>query len=566
MKKHFGTFICLYFVLAVLLAPRAFAAEIIDSGYCGGEGDGTNLTWTLDSEGTLTISGEGAMADWDFKQAVPWYIYPSPVKKVVVSNMVTNIGRAAFSGCDALTQINIPDGVTSIGLCAFSNCDSLTQITLPDCVASIGEAAFEGCASLTQINIPDNVTTIGESAFRGCASLAQINIPNSVTSIGEAAFSSCSSLAEVTVDDYNAFYEDVFGVLYNKEHSTLYCYPAGNQSDTFIIPDSVSTIGAGAFSGCSFLTQITIPNSVTAIGSSAFSDCDSLTQITIPNSVTSISSSAFFDCDSLSQITIPDSVTSIAYHAFSGCSALAQIAIPDSVTFIGNGAFSWCTSLVQISIPDGVASIADNTFQDCALLTQITLPDSITSIGNASFYGCTSLPRIIIPKGVTYIDAGAFAYCSSLKQVVFNGDAPRDCEMAFSNVAATVYYPADNPTWTEDKLQDYDGDLTWVPYTEDMIYHTRFSMDTIPQDEFDLEITVARLGDSANDVAMISLYSPEGKCLETVLWQLTDDAGQTYTLSRDNTDGKIGQIKVFVLDSLSNPIPLAEAAEITSGT
>ena len=543
MKKRFGTFICLYFVLALLLAPRAFAAEIIDSGYCGGEGDGTNLTWTLDSEGTLTISGEGAMADWDFKQAVPWYIYPSPVKKVVVSNMVTNIGRAAFSGCDALTQINIPDGVTSIGLCAFSNCDSLTQITLPDCVASIGEAAFEGCISLVQINIPDSVTTIGESAFRGCASLAQINIPNSVTSIGEAAFSSCSSLAEVTVDDYNAFYEDVFGVLYNKGHSTLYCYPAGNQSDIFNIPDSVSTIGAGAFSGCSFLTQIAIPNSVTAIGFFAFSDCDSLTQI-----------------------TIPDSVTSIAYHAFSGCSALAQIAIPDSVTFIGNGAFSWCTSLVQISIPDGVASIADNTFQDCASLTQITLPDSITSIGNASFYGCTSLPRIIIPKGVTYIDAGAFAYCSSLKQVVFNGDAPRDCEMAFWNVAATVYYPADNPTWTEDKLQDYDGDLTWVPYTKDMIYHTRFSMDTIPQDEFDLDITVARLGASANDVAMISLYSSEGKYQETILWQLTDDVVQTFTLSRDNTDGKIGQVKAFIVDSLSNPVPLAEAAEITSGT
>ena len=133
---------------------------------------------------------------------------------------------------------------------------------------------------------------------------------------------------------------------------------------------------------------------------------------------------------------------------------------------------------------------------------------------------------------------------------------------AFTRTTATAYYPADNSTWTEDVLQDYGGEITWVPYTSEMIYHTRFSLGDIPNNEFKLDITVTQLKDSADDVAMIALYSPEGQFLEMATYALTDDTVQTISLTRNNAGGGIGSVQVFILDSLVGPIPLVPAAGI----
>ena len=202
------------------------------------------------------------------------------------SYKVTSIGWSAFSYCQSLTNITIPDGVTSIGDSAFDYCKSLTSITIPNSVTNIGEFAFSYCQSLTNITIPNSVTNIGEFAFGGCRSLTNITIPNSVTSIGDGVFCDCTSLINIT------------------------------------IPDSVTSIESQAFDGCKSLTNITIPNSVTSIGYCAFYDCTSLTNITIPNSVTSIGNNAFYDCTSLTNITIPGNVTSIGDSAFSNCNSL----------------------------------------------------------------------------------------------------------------------------------------------------------------------------------------------------------------------------------------------------
>ena len=285
---------------------------------------------------------------------------PSELKgKYLIRNGVKVIGNSAFSGCDSLTSINIPNSVTMIGEYAFNWCKSLTSINIPNSVTTIGEGAFRCCDSLTSINIPNSVTTIGKGAFVGCDSLTSINIPNSVTTIGDGAFSDCYSLTSITIPSsvvtiignpflfwygnlYNeskAFiYEDY--VLFNKNKTTLIAYRA--KETNYTIPNSVTTIGEGAFRDCDSLTSINIPNSVTTIEDSAFDSCDSLTSINIPNGVTKIGKMAFFECGSLNNINIPNSVTTIGCAAFAVCYSLTSINIPNSVTTIENRAFYGC--------------------------------------------------------------------------------------------------------------------------------------------------------------------------------------------------------------------------------
>ena len=197
-----------------------YSSNIVASGTCGAEGNnGDNLTWILDDEGVLTISGTGAMASWNLKGS-PWY-----------------------ANKDKIESVMIEDGVTSIGIAAFIDCSSLASITLPNSIRSIGGYVFKNCSSLTSITIPNSVTSIGSYAFSGCSNLASITISNSVKSIGGYVFENCSSLTSIT------------------------------------IPNNVKSIGIIAFYNCSSLKSITIPNSVTSIGDSAFRNCSSLTSV-----------------------------------------------------------------------------------------------------------------------------------------------------------------------------------------------------------------------------------------------------------------------------------------------
>ena len=249
--------------LGVCISFFIFASpnKIIARGSCGGSAE-----WSLAEDGTLTISGTGAMENYSDKSAQSWYGHADAINSVIISDGITHIGNRAFSGCSALTEITIPDSVTTIGISAFYCCTALAEITLSNSVTNIGKFAFYGCKALTEITIPDSVTSIDDFAFSCCSALTKITIPDSVTSIDWSAFSGCSSLTEI------------------------------------IIPDSVTSIAYGTFSGCSALMEIIIPDSVTSIGWSAFFACKSLTEIAIPSSVSSIGNRAFSLCNNLSDV------------------------------------------------------------------------------------------------------------------------------------------------------------------------------------------------------------------------------------------------------------------------
>ena len=213
----------------------------------------------------------------------------SSLTSIAIPNTVTSI-EGAFSGCSSLTEVTIPNSVTSIGDDTFSSCSNLTSVTIPNSVASIGWVAFSGCSSLTEITIPNSVTSIGGNAFSGCSSLTEITIPNSVTTIGRGAFSGCSGLAEIKVEEGNPVYD-------SRDNCNAIITTADNElirgCQNTVIPNSVTSIGYDAFSGCIGLTEITIPNSVTSIGGNAFSGCTGLTSVKVGKDILPISSETF---------------------------------------------------------------------------------------------------------------------------------------------------------------------------------------------------------------------------------------------------------------------------------
>ena len=348
-------------------------------------------------------------------------------QNTVIPNSITSIGDYAFNGCTGLTDpLTIPNSVTSIGESAFFGCTSLTSVTIPTSVTSIESYAFYRCTGITSITIPNSVTTIGGCAFGECSSLTSVTIPNSVTSIGGNVLANCSGLLSIIVESGNSVYDsrNNCNALIETATNTII---RGCQNT--VIPNSITSIGYGAFNGCIGLTSITIPNSVTYIGHFAFQFCKNLTSITIPNSITNLNQGTFSGCSGLISVTIPNSVVTIGYNVFQNCSSITSLTIPNSVTYIGKAAFRDCDNLTSITIPNSVTTIIEEAFWSCDALTSLTIGNSVSSIGD-----------------------NAFTYCENLTEIRSLNPEPPSAERAFAGINPDiyVYVPCERRTYYQE--------------------------------------------------------------------------------------------------------------------
>ena len=424
----------------------------ITGGYCGATGHETDVVWVLTGESTnytLTISGSGAMYDYDDSSECPWNSYAEEIETIVIGNGVTSIGDHAFENCDALTSITIPASVTSIGEYAFSSCNELesvtfaegshltsigedafsdtglTSITIPASVTSIGVDAFSGCDNLESVTFAEgsHLESIGESAFEGCNILGSITIPASVTSIGEDVFLNCDNLASITVEDGNTVYDSRNGcnAIIEKSTNTLII---GCKNST--IPASVTSIGAWAFYATG-LTSIEIPASVTSIGAWAFG-VTGLTSIEIPASVTSIGDYAFGCCLNLATVTVCAPSCSLGEDAFADCGSLANIYVFSDLVDNYKAAENWSDYKGKITeMPNPNGKCGDNVrWALTGESTNYTL--TICGDGNMDYNDLPERPweeyaeeirTVVIESGVESISNNAFQGCSNLATVSF---------------------------------------------------------------------------------------------------------------------------------------------------
>mgnify|MGYP004638474653 FL=1 len=275
-------------------------ARAASTGKCG-----TNLTWHL-NDGVLTISGTGAMTDYKYGAQSP------------------------FCSNKSIEKVILEDGVTSIGNNAFYSCSGINEVTISESVERIGDYAFVWCTGLQEINIPDGVTSIGKTVFQSCKSLKKITIGSGLETLDSESggmFFYCDQLMTFEVDDSNEFFSADNGVLFNKDKTSLICYPKGSEQTTYDIPTGVTCIGYGAFYGCKKLTKIKLPATLIDIGYAAFEGCDGITSISIPSKVESINDWAFYSCDNIKSIVLPNSVKKIGGMAFNQCKSLFSITI-----------------------------------------------------------------------------------------------------------------------------------------------------------------------------------------------------------------------------------------------
>ena len=344
--------VCL--VLALLILPgRADAAF---SGDCG-----ENLTWTLDDEGTLTISGTGPMKDYTFFLQTPWRY--SNVKNVVISEGVTSVGDYAFYCCTNIKTVTIPEGVTTIGECALYG-TAITTVTLPDSVISMDNYALGWCANLTEVKLGNNLAVIGAYAFDQSDKLESISLPDSITAVGAYSFYNNESMT------YNIF------------DNARYL---GNENNPYLV--LIDTVGAEE-------APSEIHPDTRVIADEAFRQRGPKT-ITIPKNVVTIGEWAFYPCGSLEGIWVDAENMNYSnddHGALYNKNKTVLIRVPSKMV----GSYT---------IPHGVTTIEDHAFNDCRMLTDVTIPGSLTSIGVYAFYNCSQLTDVYYNGTQTMWDA-----------------------------------------------------------------------------------------------------------------------------------------------------------------
>ena len=339
MKKRILSFvltICMIIGLTTAIPAKAATAA---SGRCG-----DNLTWSLDDDGTLTISGKGRMYNYSNWYYIPWK--NSYIKKIIIESQVTSIGDYAFSNCYDLEKIEISTSVSNIGRGAFYNCINLESITIPEGVLYIESGTFSGCKNLVSVSLPKTVTDVSNGAFWGASSLENII---------------------VDLDSLYLYSDD--GVLFNKRDKRIITYPAGKKDTTYSIPEGVLEIGKYTFYECNYLKNILISESVTSIEDNVFYGCINVEKIEVePGNKNYISINdilyskdksklIYFPANkNVKTLVIDENVKNIAFNAFEKCNYIEDVTVPEGVIYAGFQNFRYCINLKKVSVPKSLKS------------------------------------------------------------------------------------------------------------------------------------------------------------------------------------------------------------------
>ena len=336
----------------------------------------------------------------DFNQdfyAVGDIIIPSTIQYDGWTIPVKRIDNHAFSNCQYLTSVKLPEGLEVIGYEAFSNCGLLQSIDIPESVQKIEGRAFARCESLQSVKFPQSMTSIGEEAFLNCESLSSASLPNDISSIGASTFERCSLLKTVSIPR---------SVKEIGDEAFLLCESLESVAEV----NGVEKIGASAFLGCCHLKSINIGDKLTYLGENAFEGCNSLESLGNNAVVPGIQYSEY-----VHDFPYSHGLRIIASSAFRNCFSLTSVKLADDVQAIGTNAFSGCASLRSINIPSGVKTIYDEAFAGCISLPKLTLPHNIQNFYSKAFYACNGLKSINIPANTSHIDNYAFVFRSAAK-------------------------------------------------------------------------------------------------------------------------------------------------------
>ena len=415
----------------------------LPGGQCG-----ENCFWKLEDDGTLYITGTGAMYNYDIIGTTglqsPFYAHKDRICSIVMGEGVTQIGNWAFYQLDQVSAVSLPGSLTIIGRQAFAECEGITEIVIPDHVTSIGNQAFFECTSLETVDLPASLTRL-EGSFEGCSQLKNITIPANTTTIYGSAFKGCKNL------------------------------------ESMILPEGLTTLELGIFQNCTGLKSVTLPTTVTTIQKGAFAACSALTDvyyggtnatrqsitvqadndllehptvtwhyangnggscgekawwhlydnqrlvITGTGSIYDYKAEDFYRApwysvrSNIQSIEVEEGITNIGTYAFADCENVTGVSLPEDLLIIKEAAFSGCRRMNPVIIPDTVTSIGDQAFQDCYALTTMIIPESVYTIGDYAFADCNNLQTVSVPGTIARIGTNAFSSCEALTSVYFCG-------------------------------------------------------------------------------------------------------------------------------------------------
>ena len=306
----------------------------------------------------------------------------------------------AFSDCNTLESVIIPDSINSLAIYTFNNCYSLRFVVLPDTFVSLASYVFNNCYSLREVVFSDLTAGVSTYAFRYCSGLERFCCSRVLGSIGRNAFEGCYNLKKI------------------------------------YLGEEMTSIAESTFSECRNLVTAKLPATVTAVYRNAFYNCASLKWVELPEGLLSIGERAFYAAG-LRSLRLPSTLTTVDTYVFSDCKALEEVTLPSSLTGLAPGAFANCYGLKRVNT-GSVSTIGSSAFTSCKALTQLTLGENTTSLSSSSLSYCTALNRLYLPPSVSILDASFVSGCSSLKELDLSRHIapPQATNSTFSNIPA----------------------------------------------------------------------------------------------------------------------------------